>query len=322
MDPDKVSHHIHRIGNHFPADVVQEACDFLHYDRVGHGRFVRYSDTLRRKLAAHKGKEGRQQIRNAIQELFPGIPTPDLNEISTHAWKKGSSRVGNSDMPLTRRVQLAVSAYVRHKYTDYDKLLKTVGYTNARSMVEHQTLAQLKTWRGEDLSHTETEEVFREFIVIDSDDESDDGENEESAHSDGASPNSLEFVSQITRGYDHPVERGYTDAGSHHAYILPRRRPRVEYVARPDGLYDEITYREPDYRYAPKLRLRGGEDADHPFVFLSAPESNLFTYRRANGHFYSDVPHGELRVVEASFDVSSLGCLSHSNKAGFPRVRS
>lgn len=73
---------------------------------------------------------------------------------------------------MARRVQLAVVAHIRHTYTDYDKLLKTGGWIEARSKVEHVSLAKLKEWRDEAGEQSnELEETFREVIVLDDDDE-------------------------------------------------------------------------------------------------------------------------------------------------------
>lgn len=64
-------------------------------------------------------------------------------------------------------------AHIRHLYTDYDKLLKTTSFQDARRSVEDSTLEKLVQWRGDDESGMpELEDVFREVIVI-SDDEGD-----------------------------------------------------------------------------------------------------------------------------------------------------
>ena len=68
-------------------------------------------------------------------------------------------------------------AHIRHVYTNYDRLLKTTSFHEARTTVEHPTLAKLIEWRGDDENgQTVLEDVFREVIVI-SDDE--DSESEE-----------------------------------------------------------------------------------------------------------------------------------------------
>lgn len=88
---------------------------------------------------------------------------------------QGQRKVGTAvELPLARRAQLAVVAHIRHVYTDYDKLLKSTSFQEARRSVEELTLEKLVQWRGDDESGIpELEDVFREVIVI-SDDEEDD----------------------------------------------------------------------------------------------------------------------------------------------------
>jgi hypothetical protein len=80
------------------------------------------------------------------------------------------------ELPLPRRVQLAVVAHIRHTYTDYDKLLKTILYQAARREVEAPTLAKFVEWRGdEDDKQGGMEDILAEVIVIDDDDDDNDG---------------------------------------------------------------------------------------------------------------------------------------------------
>ncbi|KAM5433932.1 hypothetical protein McanCB56680_006571 [Microsporum canis] len=120
------------------------------------------------------------EARDAIKDLFPNIPTKDLNQIVKTAFKKGKHRVGTAvELPLARRAQLAVVAHIRHIYTSYDRLLKMTSFQEARASVEEPTLAKLVLWRGDDENGaTVLEDVFREVIVI-SDDEDDNQEDEE-----------------------------------------------------------------------------------------------------------------------------------------------
>lgn len=101
-------------------------------------------------------------------------------------------------MPLSRKVQLAVSAFARHKHTDYDKLLKQRSWQDARALVEPHTLHQLKIWRGEESAQSETENVLREIIVLD--DESDTSDADASNSDNGDDVESVEFVAQNVRG--------------------------------------------------------------------------------------------------------------------------
>ncbi|KAL9047474.1 MAG: hypothetical protein Q9206_006751, partial [Seirophora lacunosa] len=110
----------------------------------------------------------------AIRDLFPKIPERDVQLIVAQAFQKGTNKVGTAfDQPHIRRVHLAVGAYIRHSYTDYDKLLKTHGYFEARHMVEPFTLDKIIEWRDEKDDPDAVEDILREVIVI-SDDEDED----------------------------------------------------------------------------------------------------------------------------------------------------
>jgi hypothetical protein len=116
--------------------------------------------------------------------------------------KKGQKKVGTAtELPLARRAQLAVVAHVRHVYTDYDRLLKTTSFHEARGVVEHRTLAKVIEWRGDDENgQTVLEDVFREVIVI-SDDEDSESE-EDTAASAGHRNASVEILPSDTRAHE------------------------------------------------------------------------------------------------------------------------
>lgn len=122
-------------------------------------------------------QETDDQVRAAIRELFPNIPQEDVKEILGHAWEEGTRRVGNcTELSLARRAQLAVIARIRHKYTDYDHLLKTFDWRIARDMVQPYCVAKLMQWIGLDQNDDELEMFIRETIVIDDHDEHDDSD--------------------------------------------------------------------------------------------------------------------------------------------------
>ncbi|GIC92204.1 uncharacterized protein Aud_008665 [Aspergillus udagawae] len=139
------------------------------------------------------------EARDVLRDLFPNIPDNDLNQIIKTAFQKGQRKVGTAvELPLARRAQLAVVAHIRHIYTDYDRLLKTTSFHEARSAVEEPTLAKLVEWRGDDENgKTVLEDVFREVIVISDDDDSDaeEGEVSRSVNRD----HSIEIVSSHQR---------------------------------------------------------------------------------------------------------------------------
>ena len=198
-DPKKVSHHIHRIGYHFHADVVKEACQELGYV-PDNGHFIKHSALKQQneqsRMAKTMSKHGLQfnqpvqqetdeQIRAAIRELYPRIPEEDMKQVIQHAFKKGSRRVGtNALIGLPRRVQLATTARIRHSYTDYDRLLRAFEWKEARLMVEPECLKKLIEWRGENDADNddELEEIIRETIIIDDDDDDDDDYDDDDDH--------------------------------------------------------------------------------------------------------------------------------------------
>ncbi|KAF2838842.1 hypothetical protein M501DRAFT_934488 [Patellaria atrata CBS 101060] len=185
-NPGRISHHIHRVGHHFPSGIVDKACDWLGYTRKN-GIFTKHLDVginshFARSLAKHKKQLGKdpsettdEEIRAAIKDLFPKIPDRDVTSILNHAFRQGTKRVGNAkELTLPRRIQLAVLAHIRHVYTDYDKVLKQSEWMDARRHVEPACLNQLLKWRGEDESGpTELEDIFRETIIIDDSDDED-----------------------------------------------------------------------------------------------------------------------------------------------------
>lgn len=187
-DPSKLSHHVHRIGYHFNSEVLEQAVADLNYTSYK-GRFVKEEDLAKKRqesltaqiLLKHgirmnemSNEESHEQVRAAIKELFPKIPVDDLEGIVKHAWEEGTGRVGSAQaLDLPRRVQLAVIARIRHKYTDYDRLLRAFEWKEARQMTEPVSLQKLIEWRGEqDVEDDgQLEEMVRETIVIDDEDD-------------------------------------------------------------------------------------------------------------------------------------------------------
>jgi hypothetical protein len=95
----------------------------------------------------------------------------------------GEPTVGlQAEIPLSRRVQLAVLAHIRHTHTRYDKLLRETTWMNARKVVEPVCLDVLMKWRGdEETGRDQLDEILREVVVItDSEDEEDSSEDETS----------------------------------------------------------------------------------------------------------------------------------------------
>ncbi|KAG5968791.1 hypothetical protein E4U57_003966 [Claviceps arundinis] len=144
------------------------------------------------------------QADAALRDLFPRIPNTDRQIIIEHAFTrvsilphvhlqcsltnrtisqrkngKAEQPVGFSDdIPLARRVQLAVLAHIRHVHTRYDELLKEAGYQMARRAVEELCLDIIVKWRGdEETGRDQLDEILREVVII-SDSEGDDSDAE------------------------------------------------------------------------------------------------------------------------------------------------
>ncbi|KAJ4990313.1 hypothetical protein SVAN01_04195 [Stagonosporopsis vannaccii] len=249
-DPEKLSHHVHRIGHHFPLEIIKLACSKFgyEYDEESGLRKTRVSDrenwiqqqvesySTRQALHGRPAtKEGtKDHISGAVREMFPKIPEADLSSIVNHAFEEGTNRVGNAkELPLARRVQLAVVAHIRHTYTDYDRMLKTGTWMEARQKVEHVSLAKLKEWRDETGEQSnEIEDTFREVIVLD--DEEDD-ETSSGGNTPDEREQSMEIVSnrvyardiqleqhtQYSLASDHQRRRGHGRTIFVHPYLPP-----------------------------------------------------------------------------------------------------
>ncbi|KAF2855697.1 hypothetical protein T440DRAFT_161195 [Plenodomus tracheiphilus IPT5] len=258
-DPEKLSHHVHRVGHHFPLEIVQLACSKFGYtyDEARGLRKAKTSDRINwiaqsmenysTRQALHgrpsTEKETKNYIHGAVREMFPKIPEADLSSIVNHAFEEGTNRVGNAkELSLARRVQLAVVAHIRHTYTDYDKLLKTDGWSTARSQVEHVSLAKLKEWRDEAGEQSnELEETFREVIVLDDDEDSSDGD---SFSTPDEREQSMEIVSNRATARDLQPERytNYPRVDTHNMRRAPRRTIVLQRPPPPPTAYSGPVY--------------------------------------------------------------------------------
>ncbi|KAE8397559.1 hypothetical protein BDV37DRAFT_265403 [Aspergillus pseudonomiae] len=180
MHTHNLSQHVHRIGYHFPSAIVATVCMDLSLYLTPTGKAmpfqsIGYTQTRKRTNSESSQTTINTEARDVLKDLFPNIPDNDLNQIIKTAFQKGQRKVGTAvELPLARRAQLAVVAHIRHVYTDYDRLLKTTSFHEARSIVEEPTLAKLVEWRGDDENgKTVLEDVFREVIVISDDEDSD-----------------------------------------------------------------------------------------------------------------------------------------------------
>lgn len=100
----------------------------------------------------------------------------------------GEKTVGlQPGVPLSRRIQLAVLAHIRHTHTRYDQLLKETQWINARKVVEPVCLDILVKWRGdEETGRDQLDEILREVVVITDSENEDEDEGEYSTDEDAS----------------------------------------------------------------------------------------------------------------------------------------
>lgn len=126
-------------------------------------------ETAARRLKAKKlGQEKREQLltdklRSAILRCFPRIPETDLEEVLNISRRGGAvgsaqwlyfSPSGETEEAFDLAANLAVRAYVRHNYTDYDEILferppGEGGRGEARHAVYDDVRGILNEWRKE-----------------------------------------------------------------------------------------------------------------------------------------------------------------------------
>ncbi|KAI9738490.1 MAG: hypothetical protein M1818_005387 [Claussenomyces sp. TS43310] len=183
----QLGEHVHRVGYHFRSGIVEKAAASLGssgVDSTGTTVDVRLGSPDR---IPDTQEEVNKQADAAIRDLFPRIPNTDREMIIQHAFQKGAVFNGKpvvglqEDLSLSRRVQLAVIAHIRHTHTRYDLLLRETSWENARKAVESLCLDILVKWRGdEETGRDQLDEVLREIVVISDSEEDEDSEEDDS----------------------------------------------------------------------------------------------------------------------------------------------
>ncbi|KAJ9141876.1 alanine and arginine rich protein [Pleurostoma richardsiae] len=183
-DPSKLALHLHRIGHHIRQTIVEQARAAIGQDESSSSD----ADLGVPEPIPESQDEINAQADAALKDLFPRIPNFDRQMVIEHAFKKGGTFGGEpvvgmaADIPLSRRVQLAVLAHIRHNHTRYDKLLRETSYINARRAVEALCLDILVKWRGdEETGRDQLDEILREVVVISDDSDDSDEDDEESS---------------------------------------------------------------------------------------------------------------------------------------------
>jgi len=106
-DPEKLSHHVHRVGHHFPIEIVNLACSKFGYtysEAIGLSKdksrdqtnwiargIEDYSSRTQLHGRPSTEKESKEHTRGAVREMFPKIPEADLNSIVNHAFEEVKS---------------------------------------------------------------------------------------------------------------------------------------------------------------------------------------------------------------------------------------
>ncbi|KAK5051434.1 hypothetical protein LTR84_003086 [Exophiala bonariae] len=268
----ELSREVHRIGFHFPTQVVSQVCNYYGIRLTSGGKVI--DESKEDKMFSHVYSKGgrpkandepKDQItinteaKQTIKDLFPNIPDKDLFQIIKTAFQLGDNKVGTAqEIPQVRRAQLSVVAHIRHVYTDYDRLLRQVAYNDARHTVEQATLAKLVEWRGDDDQADEAAkhaaaDALREVIVISDEDDSD-------------SEGSYEPIAQADLRVEELPSSAYTSAPGRHMtpdsgiryptwhnrnlpQAVPHHRPTQDEVAQRDlSRYAVWDQAKQDYR--------------------------------------------------------------------------
>ena len=111
----------------------------------------------RAQTVATKDNRDHQQNLQLLREMFPRMPSKTSEEILAHGFLKGSGRVGRATrLDEQKRIELAVNAHIRHRYTDYDIYLKARKQfgnksSNPRMEARQRVIEQIKSiansWR-------------------------------------------------------------------------------------------------------------------------------------------------------------------------------
>ena len=104
----------------------------------------------RKQVMDRKDEREKRKFEEELLQHFPCVPRDLIPGIVEHTLKKRSRRVGRtSKMGMREKVTLAVAAHVRHRRTDYDKLLREgMPRDEARKHVCEPQNKILKQWAG------------------------------------------------------------------------------------------------------------------------------------------------------------------------------
>ncbi|TLS26087.1 hypothetical protein PpBr36_07109 [Pyricularia pennisetigena] len=187
-DGSQLGLHMNRVGHHIRRTIVEQA-------RTSLGQSLEYfletASDKRPEPIPETQEEINAQADAALRDLFPRMPNTDRQMVIDRSFRKGGGETVGlaADLTLSRRVQLAVLAHIRHTHTTYDELWRTHGWATARKAIEATCLDFIVKWRGdEETGRDQLDEILREVIVIsdsegseDEDDEDDDDTEDDSS---------------------------------------------------------------------------------------------------------------------------------------------
>ncbi|PQE30363.1 alanine and arginine rich protein [Rutstroemia sp. NJR-2017a WRK4] len=310
-DNSKISDHVFRTGYHFREVIVEEA-----RKRVG--------DTIISN-AAHgtiepipeSQEEINKQADAAIRDLFPRIPNTDRQMIIEHAFQKGVKFHGEptvglqADLPLSRRVQLAVLAHIRHTHTRYDKLLKETSWINARKAVEPVCLDVLVKWRGdEETGRDQMDEILREVVIItDSEDEDESSDEDDTSDEESTSAESTGRTSAAMLQQTVPITQGPPRADAEPLRVLTsrprphegsRKPPQPRFKRYQAAWEDALNRRRNDDQRPQELDMRRPEASIGALYIDTLPSSREIPREQAPmlvsrppldaGYIYREIP--------------------------------
>lgn len=117
-----LSQQIHRLGHHIRQTIVDQARKEIMDSEDESDQGSRPPPGVPEPIPESQ-REINEQADKALRDLFPRIPHTDRRIIIEHSFRKGLNRKGEPpvglarDIPLYRRVQLAVLAHIRHTHT-------------------------------------------------------------------------------------------------------------------------------------------------------------------------------------------------------------
>ncbi|TLD25512.1 hypothetical protein PspLS_06094 [Pyricularia sp. CBS 133598] len=178
-DGSQLGLHMNRVGHHIRRTIVEQA-------RTSLGQSLEYfletASDKRPEPIPETQEEINAQADAALRDLFPRMPNTDRQMVLDRSFRKGGGETVGlaADLTLSRRVQLAVLAHIRHTHTTYDELWRTHGWATARKAIEATCLDFIVKWRGdEETGRDQLDEILREVIVISDSDDSEEEDDED-----------------------------------------------------------------------------------------------------------------------------------------------